>query len=93
MPWFRCYLEGENYALKSGGKPALLGFFTTRWVEAADAHEAENKAIDLIRGDKSLAHRPRAGFTPMIYVREIVEAPSKPDDAPNRGFTFFPMGT
>lgn len=90
MPWFRCLIEGENFPLAREGRPALLGFFTTRWVEAATSGEAERQAVDMIRGDKAFARMREANLTPMIYVRRMDEVP-EPSDGPGEGFTFFPM--
>lgn len=92
MPWFRCLIEGENFPLARDGRPALLGFFTTRWVEADSAGEAERAVVGLIHSDRAFANMRKADVTPMVYVRRIDPLSSRPDEAPGEGFTFFEMG-
>jgi hypothetical protein len=92
MPWFRCLVEGENFPLARDGKPALLGFFTTRWVEADSVGEAELNVVTLIRNDRAFANMHKAtDVTPMVYVRRI-DAVAGHTDGPGEGFTFFEMG-
>jgi hypothetical protein len=91
MPWFRCLVEGENFPLARDGKPALLGFFTTRWVEAASVGEAELNVVAMIRNDRAFTNMRRTtDLTPMVYVRRIDEVPEHAD-GPGEGFTFFDM--
>jgi len=92
MPWFRCLVEGENFPLTRDGRPVLLGFFTTRWVEADSVGEAELSVVGLIRNDPAFTNMRKTGdATPMVYVRRIDPLSNIPDEAPGEGFTFFEM--
>ena len=70
----------------------LTGFYTTRCVVAADAVEAEYKAMELIRRDAKLRRSVRNSRTdpPIMHAAEIREvdtfAPLKP---PGSGYVFF----
>ncbi len=93
MPWFRCFIRGENFPLELDGKRQATGFYTTRYVEAADEGDAELKAVNVLRDDPALKVPPGTPGVEhaMVYVEEIelVDGPS----APNAGFTFFVEGT
>jgi hypothetical protein len=91
MAWFRCLIEGENFPLTMDGRAVLLGFFTTRWVEADTVGEAELNVVGLIRTDPVFANMRKAHVTPMVYVRRIDALATTPDEAPGEGFTFFEM--
>jgi hypothetical protein len=54
MPKFSVILEGKNFPVASDGNTELLGFVTTRKVEANDLEEAELKAVELIKNDQDL---------------------------------------
>jgi hypothetical protein len=92
MPWFHCFVRGENFPLKlSGPGTTLTGFYTTRSVEAADEAEAELACIALLRTDASLAHTRNPNLTPMMYVETVEQLEGAPEQAPGSGFTFFAM--
>ena len=82
LPW----VERKRTVVK------LTGFYTTRCVVASTPLAAENKAIDLIRGDDKLRKSIRNSRTdpPTMYANEIREvtsfAPLKP---PGSGYLFF----
>ena len=91
MPWYRAFVRGENFFLEVDGKVQRFGFYTNRFVEAADPREAENTAVARIRSHDRL----RSGVCnlsedpPMIYVDEIAEISR--DDVPEKeqGLAFF----
>lgn len=91
MPWFRCLIEGANFPLSKDGEPALVGFFTTRWVEAETSGEAELHVLALVRNERTFANMRKADVTPTVYVRSISTLSTAPDEAPGAGFTFFDM--
>jgi putative aminopeptidase FrvX len=90
VPWFRCFVEGENFPGRLIGKRKPVGFFTTRYVEASDPADAETKVVEVLRQDPKLAIK--IGVNPtdaIVFVTEIekVKSPGKP----NAGFTWYPM--
>jgi hypothetical protein len=62
MPWFRCFISGENFPGELVGDSGPFGFYVTRFVEAADATDAENVALHDLKADPKLA--PPPGYTP-----------------------------
>jgi hypothetical protein len=51
MKKFKVKLHGKNFFLNLDGEPKKLGFYTTRFVKAANPEEAEKIAV--IKGWKS----------------------------------------
>lgn len=92
MPLFRCFIRGENFPGKLLERPGLLGFHTTRFVEAESPEQAELLALDLLRDDAGLAvaaeHRTQEA---QVFFETIEEIPADSARTPNKGFTFFPM--
>ena len=93
MAWFRCFVSGENVWLESEGESRPFGFFTTRFVEAADADEAEVCVVDRLRHDPRLATVP--GGATAAGVRIVVERTEEtsPESVPVPipGFVWYPM--
>lgn len=74
MAWFRCFICGENFPGQMIGDAGPVGFYVTRFVEAADATEAEAAALRALRAEPKMA--PRSGHTPFGQARvffEVVE--------------------
>jgi hypothetical protein len=90
---YRVFLRGENFLMDVNGKPARIGFFTTRFVQANNRDGAELLAVDLIRSDKWLRGAVSNSLSdpPRIFAEEIevVEADYNPSSG--SGFSFFPM--
>ena len=90
MPWFRCSIEGENFPGVLIRRKGLVGFYTTRWVEAADAEQAELAALDLLRTEPTFQLKtPPEGVEAKVYFDEIVEVDGP--GGPNAGATWFEM--
>ena len=91
MAWYRCRIRGENFPLVKHGELRLFGFHATRFVEAANAQEAEDNAARAILADADLASpmgAPGADRASLAFEEVLlVDAPG----APNRGFTFYLM--
>jgi len=51
MATYKVSLKGKNLWITLDDEPKRCGFYTTRFVEAANKKEAENKAVQLIRDD------------------------------------------
>ena len=90
MAWFRLFVCGEDFPVILDGNVEIVGFYTTRYIHAETASEAEAIASELIFDDEDL--RPPPGYEdcqPRIVFEEVEKV-----DAPvdiNDGFMFFPM--
>jgi hypothetical protein len=92
---FRVLINGKNFILDLGEGPKESGFFTTRYVEAKDAHEAENKVVELIKNDEHLKQNVfnEKNNPPILYAEEIVELESFDGiSVPGGGYTFYIEG-
>ncbi|WP_435011548.1 hypothetical protein P12x_002863 [Tundrisphaera lichenicola] len=95
MAWFQCSIRGEQFPGALAGVSGLVGFFTTRFVEAADAGDAETLALTGLRDEprlKPLAGDQAAGMA-RIYFEQIAELPRDSAPAQQPGFTWYPMET
>ena len=92
MPLFQCYIRGENFPMTLDGKFRLMGFYTTRWVDAPDAEAAELLGLDMLRDEFrfSVEERHKAPEA-KVYFEEIEEVPSDTARNPNKGATWFEM--
>jgi hypothetical protein len=93
MPYYWCLLTGENFRFREGGEVKLMGFSTSRWVEADGPEEAEELAVMQLRAEPVLA-RPDwydgAEPQPSVHLEEVTEV-SASDVRAKTGFAFFPM--
>jgi hypothetical protein len=90
MAWFRLFACGEDFPVVIDGEVMVCGFYTTRYVEAASASEAETIASELLFDDPDLETPPGYDdIQPRIYFEEVEEV-AAPIDI-NDGFSFFPM--
>ena len=95
MPLFRCMIRGENFPGQLIGQKGLVGFYTTRFVEADNAEEAELAGLEVLRTDPDLEIRSEKlrQQEPLakVYFEEIVEVAEDTDRVPNEGATWFGM--
>jgi hypothetical protein len=86
-------IEGENLLMDLQGVQRF-GFFTTRYVAAADVESASQQAIDSAR-QELLAEGcllNGRGDNPTFTVSEILQVDSfNGFNVPGKGFTFYPM--
>lgn len=54
MSWFKCSIESESFPCQLVGEESLMGFYTTRYVEANSPPEAESIALNYLKNDPSL---------------------------------------
>jgi len=94
MPLYRCFIRGDNFPGKLAGQKKAVGFYTTRFVEADSPEQAELLAVELLRNDPDLEVAPKYR-TPeaRVIFEDIDEVPAETKRVPNKGFTFFTMGT
>ncbi len=74
------------------GKAELMGFFTTRFVEASDCREAERHAIELVQANLKEIMLNQPGDPPTFHVEEVIELAWFPCDIepPGAGYTWYP---
>ena len=92
MKKYKVFVHGQNFLLNLDGKAEKVGFYTTRFVEAKDDHEAEMNAISTLRNDPSLREGVlnEKSDPPMLYVEEIAELDSFDGlTLPRTGFSFY----
>lgn len=93
MRHFSVMLNGLNFLLETDGILKKYGFFTTRYVEALDEIEAEQRAVDLIRSDNDLkaAVRNPKDDPPQLRLDSISELSDFKDmHPPGEGYSFYP---
>ena len=90
MAWFRLFACGEDFPVVIDGEVIVCGFYTTRYIEAETASEAESIASDLLFEDPDLETPPGWDDIQPRIVFEEVEQVAAPIDI-NDGFSFFPM--
>lgn len=96
MAYYSVIIEGADFparVFESADGP--MGFFTTRFVEAADEKAAEFAAVELIKQElKPLIGERRDGETSAsMSLDQIREVEELSETAPGVGFTWFAMGS
>lgn len=95
MPWFKCFIHGENFPGGLINETAEVGFYTTRFVEAGDRGEAEKVALSSLRKEPKLQlpDGVNASENIKVFFEEIVEVAS--DEVPDvvEGFSWYVEGT
>ena len=93
--YYQILVYGRNFLLAwedgDSGAAQLTGFYTTRFVTAADPADAEYQAMASIRADQALRAALRNPRTdpPIMVAEEIEELASLPPEAPGTGYAFF----
>jgi hypothetical protein len=94
VAWFRCFIRGENFPAGAADLDRLVGFFTTRFVEADGGDEAEERGLEMLLADPWLAslrgHPALAKATLSVQETDQIPADRVPAEPP--GLTFFQMG-
>lgn len=91
MPWFRLFACGEDFPVIIDNNVEIVGFYTTRYIEAATQGEAEALCSELLFEDEDL--QPPPGDWSDLQSRivfEEVERVAQPVDIDDN-FSFFPM--
>jgi hypothetical protein len=94
MPKYVVRLEGEGCRIRirreDGTVSATSGFFTTRFVEAAEPEEAQRQAFALIWNELTGIDVEGSLDMCLLSVDEIREDPQAFDEyAPGSGFTWY----
>lgn len=95
MPTFRCFIRGEHFPGALAGVSAPIGFYTTRFVDAPSASDAEVTALNLLRQapEFELVRPEDRTMNAKVYFDQIEEVLMEPDREQPQGFAFFPMDT
>lgn len=93
MPLFAVTLRGENFEIPLDGVPERMGFYTTQVVRASSEADAENQAVELVRGNATLRKVTikTSVYTPMIYLESLERRPWWHMFKKQQGFTFWRM--
>lgn len=91
MPWFRLFACGEDFPVIIDNNVEIVGFYTTRYVEAETQGEAETIASEMLFEDEDLQPPPGdwSDLRPRIMFEEVELVPEPLDIDDN--FSFFPM--
>jgi hypothetical protein len=78
MPKYKVFLHGHNFLIDIDGEVGKHGFYTTRYVEAADPESAAELAVERLREDR---HIDTIGMNdeddpPRVEVDEVEEIES-----------------
>lgn len=95
MSWYKCSVVGEDFPGTILGKSQLIGFYTTRFVEAVSAEEAEMLTLNLLKEDPQL-RLPKGIPKPTsarVTFEEIVEIETPETPVVQTGYCFFEMGS
>lgn len=94
MPIFRCEILGENFPGLILGEPDPIGFYTTRFIDAPSAAEAEQTALAMLRDAPQLQVPQEArSDNARVFFEQIEEQTKGEVPGVNTGFVFFRMGT
>jgi hypothetical protein len=88
---YRVLIEGSEFSLPlvGGGEP-MVGFFTTRFVAAANVRDAEMKARScVLREWKRRGYEASAGSSPLLQIDALEPIDSRFRLRSGAGFTFF----
>ena len=82
MTVYELFIRGENFRWKEEDAVKLMGFHTTRWIEASDKIAAEDAVVEVLRKEPAL-QKPEwhNGADPKakVYIEEITEVISGGD--------------
>ncbi len=91
MATYRCLVRGENFARRNHAGRELVGFYTTRWVEAVNPEEAEYLTVARLRKEPDF-QQPE-GYAPNAPAKVFIEEIEPVDALPTvqGGATWFRM--
>ena len=92
MNKYKVSLNGRNFWMEIDGQPKLMGFYTTRFLEADTPELAEHFAVQIVRGDTKLREAVinDKSDPPTIHAEEVVMLQTfEGINLPGAGYTFF----
>lgn len=88
---FRVLVEGVNFLIEMDNELGKYGFYTTRFVTAADESEAEKLAVEMLRIELRKSVMNDKSDSPVMFVEEIEELKSFDGlNSPGTGFVWYP---
>jgi len=97
MKKFKVFVNGKNCLISvENGSPIKHGFYTTVFVEAANAEQAESAAVNLLKNDSQLRDALENENTdpPRVFIESIEEIHSfEGCKLPRVGLAWFVEGT
>jgi hypothetical protein len=91
---FQCLVRGDNFPINIEGVEGLVGFYTTRSVEAHSPDEAEKLVLKLLRSEpvfQTVEPELRKNSGAKVHFEEIVPVRKTRRKPVNTGFVWFPM--
>jgi hypothetical protein len=93
VAWFRCLIRGEQFPGRIIGDDRPVGFYVTRFVEAASLADAEYAVVQKLTLEPKLAGiaLPLSSAGARVEIEEIAEV--RRDEVPpvQPGFAWHPM--
>lgn len=92
MNKYKVLLNGSNFWMKIDSQTKLMGFYTTRYLEADTPELAEEFAVQLIRADAKLREAVvnDKSDPPMIHAEEVILLQTfEGTEPPGSGYTYF----
>ena len=84
-------VQGVNFLLEMDNELGKFGFYTTRFVRAANVSEAENLAVEMLRIELRKSARNDQSDSPVIFVEEVEELESFEGlNPPGTGVVWYP---
>jgi hypothetical protein len=76
MKQYKVFIHGTNFLVKFSGQPKKVGFYTTRFVRAANAEAAVDIAVQMLRDQESLRESVlnKPSDRPQLHVEKMFEA-------------------
>ncbi len=91
---YQCFIRGENFPGELVGSKGCYGFYTTRWVEAESANEAEEVALRLLKDEATfnvISPKLREQYKAMVYFEKIEPVKATKRKRINAGASWFKM--
>lgn len=93
MRLYRVLAHGTNFPGVILGEPSQIGFYTTRFVEARSAEDAETEVLARLRAEPALrVDAEHRNTDARVLMEEIEEVPMDTPRIPDQGFTFYRAG-
>jgi len=89
MPLYRIIIEGRNLLMNVDGQQDKYGFYTTRWIRAAEPNNAKQKATALVASEL-IAYKLNGVDDPVTLTVVEVGKMRWPFHRRGSGFSFFP---
>ena len=88
---YRVLINGKNFLIELDGELKKCGFYTTRFVDAADKSLAESEAISIVRNDLFLIEnvKNQSDDTPMLFIDGIEYLETYDGTRPGSGFAWY----